>query len=116
MRVRNGQTFAIGGLLMNEDTAGVRHMPFLSKLPLIGNLFKSKEFIRGDTELIMLMTPEIMEPGNTPVPTVNVQPRRPEFDGKFLTTDPTSPPPAPTASAPNGEKKSKEHTEKASGD
>jgi Flp pilus assembly secretin CpaC len=116
MRVRNGQTFAIGGLLMNEDTANIRHMPFLSKLPLIGNLFKSREFIRGDTELIMLMTPEIMEPGNTPVPTVNVQPRRPEFDGKFLTTDPTSPASTPTASAPKGEQKSKEHTEKASGD
>jgi pilus assembly protein CpaC len=115
MRVRNGQTIALGGLLMNEDTAGVRHMPLLSKLPVIGNLFKSREFIRGDTELIMLMTPEIMEPGNTPVPTVNVQPRRPEFEGKTLTSGPTGPTQAPTASAPNGEK-SKEHTEKASGD
>jgi pilus assembly protein CpaC len=114
MRVRNGQTIALGGLLMNEDTAGVRHMPLLSKLPVIGNLFKSREFIRGDTELIMLMTPEIMEPGNTPVPTVNIQPRRPEFDGKTL-TGPTGPTQTPTASAPNGEK-SKERTEKASGD
>jgi pilus assembly protein CpaC len=115
MRVRNGQTIALGGLLMNEDTAGVRHMPLLSKLPVIGNLFKSREFIRGDTELIMLMTPEIMEPGNTPVPTVNIQPRRPEFDGKTLTTGPAGPTQTPTASAPNGEK-SKERTEKASGD
>jgi pilus assembly protein CpaC len=115
MRVRNGQTIALGGLLMNEDTAGVRHMPLLSKLPIIGNLFKSREFIRGDTELIMLMTPEIMDPGNTPVPTVNIQPRRPEFDGKTLTTGPAGPTQTPTASAPNGEK-SKERTEKASGD
>jgi pilus assembly protein CpaC len=116
MRVRNGQTIALGGLLMNEDTAGVRHMPLLSKLPVIGNLFKSREFIRGDTELIMLMTPEIMDPSNPPVPTVNVQPRRPEFDGKTLTTGPAGPTQTPTASAPKGDEKSKERNEKASGD
>jgi pilus assembly protein CpaC len=89
VQVRHGQTIALGGLLMNEDSVATRRTPVLSRIPIIGELFKSRDFQRGETELIMIMTPEVLKPGEVmPVPTLNADPRRPDFKGKVLTKDP----------------------------
>ena len=60
VELRDGQSFAIAGLLDNltqEDSAAI---PFLSRLPIIGNLFKSKADRAERTELMVLITPRLV--------------------------------------------------------
>jgi pilus assembly protein CpaC len=73
VELRDGQSFAIAGLLDNirqEDTAAI---PILSKLPIIGALFKSKAERAEETELMVLITPRLVRPLNPdevpPLPT-----------------------------------------------
>jgi pilus assembly protein CpaC len=77
VELRDGQSFAIAGLLDNltqEDSAAI---PFLSRLPIIGSLFKSKADRAERTELMVLITPRLvraLEPDEVPpLPTL---PRR----------------------------------------
>lgn len=57
-----GQTIAIGGLLNDRVRAIVRRVPGLGDLPILGVLFSSKEFLRDQTELVVLVTPELISP------------------------------------------------------
>lgn len=62
VELRDGQSFAIAGLLDNisqEDSSGI---PVLSSLPIIGNLFKSKAERAERTELMVLITPRLVKP------------------------------------------------------
>ncbi len=64
VELRDGQSFAIAGLLNNlsqDDTAAI---PILSRLPIIGNLFKSKSETAERTELMVLITPRLVRPLN----------------------------------------------------
>jgi pilus assembly protein CpaC len=74
VELRDGQSFAIGGLMSNltqTDRAGI---PGLSDVPIIGNLFKSKSDRKEQTELIVIITPHLVQPlqagETTPLPTV----------------------------------------------
>lgn len=58
----SGQTMAIGGLISNETHRDVQKLPLLGDLPVIGNLFKNTSFTRNETELIILITPTIVDP------------------------------------------------------
>ena len=63
-----GQSFVIAGLIDKQVTETISRLPGLSNLPILGNLFKSKSQNKTDTELIVLVTPEItmpLEPGDT---------------------------------------------------
>ena len=62
MRWRRDQTMAIGGLISNDITRDVTKIPLLGDLPVIGQLFRSTSFTRGETELIILVTPTIVDP------------------------------------------------------
>jgi pilus assembly protein CpaC len=57
-----GQSFVIAGLIDNQLTETISKIPGLSSLPILGNLFKSKEFNRNNTELVVMVTPEITMP------------------------------------------------------
>lgn len=57
-----GQTFVIAGLLDNRVTESLSRIPGLSSLPIFGNLFKSKDQTKTNTELIVMVTPEITLP------------------------------------------------------
>jgi pilus assembly protein CpaC len=57
-----GQSFVIAGLIDKQVTETLSKIPVLSSLPILGNLFKSREFDRNDTELIVMVTPEITMP------------------------------------------------------
>ncbi len=77
VELRDGQSFAIAGLLNNlsqEDTAAI---PFLSAIPIIGTLFKSKADRQEQTELMVLITPRLVRPLNPdevpPLPTQNLR-------------------------------------------
>lgn len=61
VRIRPGESLAIGGLLQKEEARQTRGIPLLSKLPVLGELFKSRSFQKGETELVILVTPEVKE-------------------------------------------------------
>jgi len=58
----SGQTMAIGGLLSNQTSNDVTKIPLLSDIPILGKLFTSTSYSRGETELIILVTPTIVDP------------------------------------------------------
>jgi pilus assembly protein CpaC len=62
VELRDGQSFAIAGLLNNVSQDDKAAIPFLSKLPIIGALFKSKADRSERTELMVLITPRLVHP------------------------------------------------------
>jgi pilus assembly protein CpaC len=60
VELRDGQSFAIAGLLDNETQDDKAAIPVLSKLPIIGPLFKSKAERQEQTELLVLITPRLV--------------------------------------------------------
>ncbi len=58
----SGQTMAIGGLYASTESRSVTKLPILGDLPILGSLFKSKSFSRDETELIILLTPTVLDP------------------------------------------------------
>ena len=57
-----GQSFVIGGLVDRRLTETVTKIPGLASIPILGNLFKTKETDRNNTELIVMVTPEVTMP------------------------------------------------------
>jgi pilus assembly protein CpaC len=62
VELRDGQSFAIAGLLDNTMQNDSSQVPGLSKLPIIGYLFKSKAYQASKTELMVLITPRLVRP------------------------------------------------------
>ena len=60
----SGQTMAIGGLISTETTRDVVKIPFLADIPILGKLFQSQSFRLNETELIILVTPTIVDPAD----------------------------------------------------
>jgi pilus assembly protein CpaC len=80
VRIRAGQTLAIGGLLQNDLNKQTEAIPLLSKIPILGNLFKDTRWQKGESELIILVTPElpVAGAGSMPVPNVKMEVPNPE--------------------------------------
>lgn len=57
-----GQSFVIAGLIDNRLTESMSRIPGLSSLPILGNFFKSRDVSKNNTELIVMVTPEITMP------------------------------------------------------
>jgi len=74
VELRDGQSFAIAGLLNNMSQDDVNEVPGLAKLPIIGHLFRSKAERAEQTELLVLITPQLVRPLNPdevpPLPTL----------------------------------------------
>jgi pilus assembly protein CpaC len=64
VELRDGQSFAIAGLLDNVAQTDRAAIPILSQIPIIGNLFKSKAERQERTELLVLITPRLVRPLN----------------------------------------------------
>jgi pilus assembly protein CpaC len=60
--MEDGQTFAIGGLIFHTDTAAIRRVPVLGDLPFVGTFFSAKEYIEDEQELVVLVTPHLVDP------------------------------------------------------
>lgn len=58
----SGQSFAIAGLLQNEITQSINKFPGLGDVPVLGALFRSQSFQRGESELVIIVTPYIVHP------------------------------------------------------
>ncbi len=63
VELRDGQTFAIAGLLNNTLTNTMSKIPGIGDIPVLGNLFKSKAHQKNQTELVVMITPVIMKRG-----------------------------------------------------
>ena len=66
VELREGQHLAIAGLLDNTVTDNVSKIPFLGDIPILGQLFRSKNLQQKRTELLVLVTPELVVAGPTP--------------------------------------------------
>jgi pilus assembly protein CpaC len=62
MNVQSGEPMIIAGLFSADDAKTVAKVPGLGSIPVLGELFKSRQFRRGETELVVLVTPQILEP------------------------------------------------------
>ena len=95
IELQNGQTFAISGLINNSMSTTMQKIPGIGDIPILGLLFKSKAAQKDQTELVVMITPEIL-PNNSR----GVTPNLPKLQEPFLPplADPkkpvTPPPPA----------------------
>jgi pilus assembly protein CpaC len=62
VELRPGQSFAIGGLLDKQLTETLEKIPLLGDIPLLGKLFHSRSINRQNTELLVIVTPELVQP------------------------------------------------------
>jgi pilus assembly protein CpaC len=77
VELRDGQSFAIAGLLHNTTQEDGSAVPILSAIPIVGNLFKSKADRKEQTELMVLITPQLVRPLEPDeVPRLPVNPKR----------------------------------------
>ena len=64
VELRDGQSFALAGLLDNSETRSISKIPGLGDIPLLGNLFKSTQFQKNETELMFIVTAQMVKPVN----------------------------------------------------
>ncbi len=62
--LKNNQTIFIAGLIDNQETNNLQNVPGLSNLPILGALFRSKDFRVGDSEMVVSLTPHIVNYGD----------------------------------------------------
>ena len=62
VELRDGQSFALAGLLDNNEIKTFSKIPVISEVPILGNLFKSKSFQRNETELMFIVTAQLVRP------------------------------------------------------
>src|SRR5262249_6672489 len=69
VELASGQSFAIAGLLQHTTQQDIVKLPWLGDLPILGTLFKSDAYQRSETELVIIVTPYLVEPSNVPLRT-----------------------------------------------
>ena len=91
VELQNGQSLVIAGLLDNRLTETINKIPGLANIPLLGKLFQSRSLLKNNSELLVVVTPEIVEPipAGAPIPTV-------EMPKSFLNGTATKAPQNPT--------------------
>lgn len=83
VRVKSGETILIGGLLKEEEVKNIKAIPFLSKLPFLGELFKSRSIDKKNSEVVLAITPTIIYDDHG-VPQVQVQETSPKLHRKLM--------------------------------
>jgi pilus assembly protein CpaC len=78
IELKNGQSFGIAGLLDNRTQAQLNKIPGIGDIPILGNLFRSRSITRSNNELVVLVTPHVVDPVNmnTPPPSTPVNPMK----------------------------------------
>jgi pilus assembly protein CpaC len=76
VELSDGQSFVVGGLLDNNETETFQKIPFIGDIPFIGKFFQSMQRTKTNTELIIIVTPEVVSPiaAGSPLPDL----KRPE--------------------------------------
>lgn len=76
LEVKDGESFVIAGLFRDDITHQVQKIPLLGDIPILGALFRSTEFLNNQTELVIVVTPEVVRAGMAqpgPLPTDNLR-------------------------------------------
>jgi pilus assembly protein CpaC len=79
LELRNGQTFAIAGLMNNSMTSTMTKIPGIGDIPILGYLFRSKAAQKNRTELVVMITPVLLQDGSA-----GVTPQLPRLKEPFL--------------------------------
>jgi pilus assembly protein CpaC len=69
MQLRDGQSFAIAGLLDNRVTDQFSKIPWIGDVPILGKLFQSRSVTKSKNELLVVVTPRIVRPSDAALPT-----------------------------------------------
>lgn len=107
VELQDGQSFAIGGLLDNRETQTFQKIPFIGDIPILGKFFQSISKNKTNTELMVIITPEIARPlpAGKSFPKLNYPEKFLPPNSKFpmsnpsatgTSRDPGVPPPSPT--------------------
>jgi len=62
LELRDGQSFMLGGLLQNTSTTAQDQLPWIGDAPVLGALFRSSQYQKNETDLVILVTPHIVRP------------------------------------------------------
>ncbi|KQV09755.1 type II and III secretion system protein family protein [Devosia sp. Root105] len=62
VELRDGQSFSVAGLLQSNTNLNQNQLPWLGDVPILGSLFKSSSFQKHDTELVVIVTPRLVQP------------------------------------------------------
>jgi pilus assembly protein CpaC len=106
VELNDGQSFVIGGLLDNRETETLQKIPYLGDVPVLGRFFQSMTRSHTNTELIVVVTPELVDPipAGAPLPSLkyptkflppNSDTPMQNPDGKVAPATPVTPPPIP---------------------
>ncbi|MBB3066282.1 type II and III secretion system protein family protein [Limibacillus halophilus] len=84
VELRDGQSFAIAGLYQSSYDNAIQQFPWLGDIPIIGALFRSSDFQQDESELVIIVTPRLVKPAQSPddlrVPTdLYLRPNEGEF-------------------------------------
>ena len=113
LEIRDGESFAMAGLIRKDFQDTVRQVPLLGSIPIIGALFRSTGFQHQENELVIIVTPHLVRPvpdGTMKLPTDRVGPPNeadllingrtdtgvPPAARPFVTPSPIPPPPPPS--------------------
>jgi pilus assembly protein CpaC len=115
LELESGQTFAIAGLMSNSVSSTLKKIPGIGDIPVLGLLFQSKAAQKDQSELVVMITPEILGRSSSGVTTTlprtperylepipdkkTVEPPPPAFSTPRISANPDSLPPAPSARA-----------------
>ncbi len=62
VELRDGQSFAIGGLLQSDNRNQIEQLPWLGNVPILGALFASRSYMKNETDLVIIVTPHLVRP------------------------------------------------------
>ena len=62
LELRDGQSFMLGGLLQTDGTNNINQLPWLGDVPVLGALFRSTDYQKNETDLVIVVTPHIVRP------------------------------------------------------
>ena len=66
VELRDGQSFAIAGLLQTNNSKTLSQLPWIGDVPVLGALFRSASYQRNDTDLVIIVTPRLVRPASAP--------------------------------------------------
>ncbi|WP_265919215.1 type II and III secretion system protein family protein [Cupriavidus nantongensis] len=106
VQMRDGESFAIGGLLTDSARGSLKALPGAGEVPVLGTLFRSTQYQQDLTELVFIITPRLVKPmqtNNYPLPTDSFSTPNPlslYFMGNMEGSGKQAPAPAPAPSQP----------------
>jgi len=100
IELEDGQSFAIAGLLDNRDTETLNKIPGLGDIPFFGKLFRSRQVNKTNTELLVMVTPQVVRPIPRDKPRPELHYPNPFLPPNTSSTPPQTPGPDVTGPVP----------------